>query len=112
MPHVPLITKLCATIVILIGLWIMIDVRGGRKNDDEPYRRRWILLALVCLLWGALVWLPLLPVIADEALLRNAIHALRLVCLFGGIGVLISLYKAGQVGLKKGELKSDTEQTE
>ena len=90
----------------------MIDVRGGKKSGDERYRRHWILLALVCLMWGALVWLPLLPIIAGEPNIRNAIHALRLVCLFGGIGVLIGLYRAGQVGLKRGAKESDTERIE
>jgi len=97
----PLITRICSVIVILIALWIMIDTLVHKKNESGKYRRRWILLAISCMAWGILVWVPLIPMVAGHARVQAAIYLLRLFSLFVGVWVFIGLYNAGELSLRK-----------
>ena len=100
--HIPLISKVCAVIVILIALFIMVETLFWKGAEDRPYRNHWLLLALSCMVWGGLVWLPVLPFLAKyAAAYRNAIHLARLFFLMLGGGVFVGLYKAGQLSLEK-----------
>jgi nitric oxide reductase large subunit len=100
--QIPLISKICATIVILIALLILVETLFWKGAQDRPYRNRRLLLALSCMMWGGLVWLPVLPFLAEVAAAnRNVIHLARLFCLVLGGWVFIILYKAGQLNLRK-----------
>lgn len=107
LPYMPLLTKICSVIVILIALWIMIDTVVHKKNASRKCRRRWMLLALSCMIWGILVWVPLMPLVAAHTHIQTAIYLLRLFSLFIGIWVFIGLYNAGELGLKKPKARAD-----
>lgn len=97
----PLLTKICSVTVILIALWIMIDTVVHKKSGSNKFRRRWMLLAISCMTWGILVWIPLMPQVTGYTRVQTAIYLLRLLSLFVGIWVFISLYSAGELSLKK-----------
>jgi len=101
LPYMPLLTKICSVIVMLIALWIMIDTLVHKKNESGKYRRRWMLLAISCMAWGILVWVPLIPMVAGHTSVQTAIYLLRLFSLFVGIWVFIGLYNAGELSLRK-----------
>ena len=96
--YIPLITKICSVIVIMIAVFILASTLRAKEDEDRTHRRRWFILSGSCLLWGILVWAPLL---AENAIYRNAIHMARLVFLMLGGWAFIGLYKGGQLGLKK-----------
>lgn len=99
--HVPWITKVCSVVAIMIALGILIETLFFIKEENRPYRQRWILLAISFLTWGGLVWLPLLPSLAEVAVYRNTIHLLRLFFMVFGVWVFVGLYRAGQLNLRK-----------
>ena len=96
--HIPLITKICSVIVIMIALFIVASTLRAKETEDRTHRRQWLILSCSCLIWGILVWVPLLT---ENAIYRNAIHMARLVFLMLGGWAFIGLYQGGQLGLKK-----------
>lgn len=107
LPYVPFITKICSVIVMLIALWIMMDALVNKRNENGKYRRRWMLLAISCMVWGILVWFPLISIVAEHARVQMVFYLLRLFSLCIGVWAFLGLYKAGELSLKKRETSAN-----
>ena len=105
--YMPLLTKMCSVTVILIALWIMIDTVVHKKNNRGKSRYRWMLLAISCMTWGLLVWVPLIPQVTGYTHMQTAIYLLRLFSLFVGIWSFIGLYNDGEMSLRKPKAGAD-----